>query len=340
MIIIRPINKNDAEKFIEFAFHAGMGMSSMPKNREKLLNTVIHASHSFEKEVEQPGDEHYLFVLEDLNSGKVEGTCGITAKTALSHPLYFYRLETIERMNTLSNLSQKIPILRLVHYYDMPSEIGSLYLSPECRHEGFGRLLSLSRFLFMASFFKRFDKMVFAVMRGYFEENGICPFWEGIGRHFCDVDFAEIEHLQEHDKLDISTLLPHYPIISTLLPIEVQNSIGMIQRDSVPALNMLVQEGFYLTDEIDVLDGGPKIEAEVENLRTVKSSIADFVDEITNEPVKGEQYILCNSRLDFRACYAEIRLKGKSGVCISKEVAEALQLKVGDPVRYVTKQGV
>jgi arginine N-succinyltransferase len=185
MMIIRPITANDTEAFIRIAFEASMGITSMPKNEEILLQKVELSLQSFAKDVKEAGNELYLFVLEDTQTNTIGGTCGIVAKTTMSEPpLYFYRIESMQQHPPFVPTAKEIPFMRIVRYYETPTEICSLYLSPNFRQKGQGRLLSLSRFLFMASFPERFDKMVFAEMRGYIDKNDASPFWEGIApRH-------------------------------------------------------------------------------------------------------------------------------------------------------------
>lgn len=337
MHIIRPITKKDTERFVEIAFHAGIGMTSMPKNRPVLMKRVDDAVEAFSKNVNQPGMENYLFVMEDLATGNIGGTCGITAKNG-PNPLFFYRLETIQTTNNIAPAPQSLRIMRPVHYYDYPSEIGSLYLLPDFRHSGLGRLLSLSRFLFMAAYPYRFDKMVFAEMRGYIDKNNTSPFWEGIGRHFLDMDFEAIMHMRDEEFLNVASALPIYPIYIDLLSKEAQESLGKIHFNTQAALNMLIQEGFQLSEEIDVFDGGPKIEAEISEIRTVRESAVDRVAEITTLDIHSPRHIVSNNTLNFRACYSPLG-EGKDGLIIPAAVAEALQLQVGDDVRYVLSTG-
>lgn len=334
MIIIRPININDKEAFITFAFTAGLGMTSMPKNQTLLEKKVADAEQAFSKKVLQAGNEEYLFVMQDLTTGEIGGTCGINAKTGTTQPKYFYRIQTEVKESSMHPARQQIPTMSAVCYRDAPSEICSLYLLPEFRREGLGRLLSLSRFLFAAAHPQRFDEIIYAEMRGFVDKNQNCPFWEGIGRHFLDIDFDELMRLRDLGSFDVSQVLPKHPIYISLLPTEVQEVIGKIHSNTWPAFNILTQEGFYLTDEIDVFDAGPRIEAETKEIRTIKTCSVDTVTEITRNPIESPKYLLSNNRLDFRACYSTI-LKVSKGVTISVEAAEALHLNIGDTVRYV-----
>lgn len=340
MYVIRPITQNDAEAFIEIGYAASIGMTSMPRNRALLQERVSQSERAFAKQILQPEDEKYLFVLENTDTGTIGGTCAIIAKEKREEPLFYYRLEeTTQQSAYPSATPQKVPIMRVVHYYDSPSEICSLYLIPECRGGGNGRLLSLSRFLFIAAFPNRFDNMICANMRGYIDENNVSPFWEGIGRHFLDMEFETLMNLRDEDAINIASALPSFPIYIGLLPKDIQESIGKTHAETHPALNMLMQEGFQLTEELDVFDGGPLIEAETKEIRSVKESIVDHVAEISDRPIEGSRYILSNNRLNFRACFAVIQHKGHQGISITAETAEALQVRVGDPIRYIKPIG-
>lgn len=333
MIVVRPICHRDREDFINFSFTAGIGMTSMPKHREILEKKIIESEKAFAKDVQQPGNENYLFVLEDLSTKTIGGTCGINAKTGVDQPKYFFHIENELEHPPLSNIPN-IPVMRGICHREAPSEICSLYLLPEFRKEGLGRLLSLSRFLFAAAHLHRFDTTIYAEMRGFVDKNQNCPFWEGIGRHFLDLDYVSLMRQRDLGNFDVVQIVPKYPIYISLLPKEVQEVIGKIHTNTWPAYHMLTEEGFYLTDDIDIFDAGPKIEAETKEIRTIKTSCMGTVAEITRNPVESIRYIISNHRLDFRACYSTLQ-KGGKGICLPAESAEALQVKVGDIVRYV-----
>lgn len=333
MIVVRPICYNDTEDFIKFSFHAGLGMTSMPKDREILKKKVIDSEKAFATEIQQPGNESYLFVLEDLATKDLGGSCGINGKTGEDQPKYFFSIEKDFDDPPPSNRPNN-PLLRGKCYREAPSEICSLYLLPEFRKEGLGRLLSLSRFLFVAAHPHRFDTFIYAEMRGFTDKNQNSPFWEGIGRHFLDLDYAELVRQRDLGNFDVAQVVPKNPIYIPLLPKEVQEVIGKIHTNTWPAYHMLMDEGFYLTNEIDVFDGGPKIEAKTQEIRTVKFSSVDTLAEITRNPIESLRYIVSNDRIDFRACYSTLQ-KGSKGIYLPVESAEALKLKVGDTLRYV-----
>ena len=96
MMIIRPITEKDTEAFIKMAFTAGIGMTSMPKNREILEKRVNESIKAFAKATPSPDAGIYLFVLEDLKTGEIGGICGIASQTGRQFPIPFYRIKKHE----------------------------------------------------------------------------------------------------------------------------------------------------------------------------------------------------------------------------------------------------
>lgn len=336
MIIIRPIAQKDLESFIQMAFTAGIGMTSMPKNRDLLEKRVKESIEAFHAQVSSPGNENYLFVLEDLETGSIGGTCGITAMTGKNSPLSFYRKKKLEQHKCPDSIIKIVPTLHVVHYKDYWSEIGSLYLTAKFRHSGLGRLLSLSRFLFIAQYPEKFDSMIFAEMRGYLDQNQISSFWEGIGQHFVETKFETLMHLRDEGIVDLSEALPSHPIYIELLPKNVQESIGKVHDETNAALKMLIDEGFSLSYDIDVCDGGPKIEIETKKIRSIKESKTVAIATFTDEPLVTAPFIISNNKLNFKACLSPIQITSNGEAVIPYETAKALELDIGDIIRYVS----
>lgn len=336
MIIIRPITVNDKEAFIEIAFEAGIGMTSMPTNRALLEKRIIDSQKAFADGPLPSNRGTYLFVMEDLITGKIVGTCGIASKTGKQTPISFYRIQNQEQHNSIGLPTKNVPAFHVVHHTNYWSEIGSLFLKKDYRHSGLGRLLSLSRFLFIAAFPGHFDTKIFALMRGNIGDDHVSLFWEGVGKKFVDTSFQTLMELRNEGVHDLSQSLPKYPIYIELLPIEIQESIGKIHFETSAALKMLLDEGFSFSGEFDICDGGPKIEAETVNIRSVASSCTGTIEEIKTELTNKDPFIISNNRLDFRACLSPLEITSSDGIVISQSTAEALQVNIGDTIRYVS----
>ncbi len=336
MHIIRPITLADIDSFETFALTSSTGITNLPKPRHLQMKKILTSIESFHKQVEKPQLETYIFVMEETTTGELGGTSSIIAKTGMAHPHYFYRIETLHPRSDTLELPKEMKLLWAVKHIDGPSEIASIYVLPSFRKSGLGRLLSLSRFLFISNFPERFEENIAAEMRGVIDKLHCAPFWECVGRHFYDVEFDDIMHLQYCEADFIQDVLPKHPIYVDLLPFEAQEAIGNVHIDTKPALHMLENEGFTFTNEVDLFDGGPKITAKKSEIRSIKKSAlatVHIIDELTHE---SSQLILSNTSISFRACYGKVQFIEKDLIVVPEDIAKALDVKKGDLIRYVS----
>jgi arginine N-succinyltransferase len=335
MYVIRPITLDDFETYAKFAFAARLGMASMPKNREELKKNIQSSLNAFSFSSNSSENRFYLFVLENVATKEIGGTCGIFTKIGVDPVYYYYRGENLHQKpyNQLP-IPQEMKILKAVALTEGLTEICSLYLALQFRKEGLGRLLSLSRFLFMASFPENFNDTIIAEMRGFIDQNNKTPFWDHLGRHFLDLDYAEVQHIKDYGRQFIPYVLPQYPIYVDMLPEEAKNMIGRVHENTRPALKILEQEGFVMTQDYDVFDGGPVIKANKNSIRTIKECVRNFVSGMTSQPIESEKYIVSNGKLSFRCCYSNLSMTKDQGVVIPKETADALLLQEGDPISF------
>ena len=336
MIVIRPMTRKDLNIFTEFSFESLLGITNLPRDRDKLQDKIVHSETCFRQTIEQPGLEEYYFVLEDLTTGRIGGTCAILVQSAQSRS-HFYSIETFKTEAKHISAPKEMKVLKVESNPPHSSEVCALYLQPSFRHSGQGRLLSLSRFLFIAAHRQRFEKKIIANLRGYIDQRQISPFWQAIGRHFCNLSFVELMALLDQDHTFISEILPKYPLYIDLLPEEAKEFIGKIHDGSKPAYQMLLQEGFSFNQEIDIFDGGPLLIASTSQIRTIKNSAVVTVN-LTSDALSEEmEYILSNERtIDYRACFGKLQFISKTEALINDEVAHALLIHQGDKVRYVT----
>ncbi|MBI4962903.1 MAG: arginine N-succinyltransferase [Desulfomonile tiedjei] len=334
MFVVRPVNMEDLDRLTELATKAHFGLTSLPKDRDLLQKKIAESVHSFSKSLEEPKGEIYLFVLEDLDSHAVVGTSCIVSKVGGFQPFYAYRIQSCIHASESLGIRKEIPSLHLVTEHSGPSEIGGLFLAPEYRKHGNGRLLSLFRFLFMTEFSRCFEESVIAEMRGVVDERGFSPFWEALGRHFFDMDYPRADHLSAADKRFIADLMPTCPIYIPLLPKSAQDVIGQVHENTKPALKLLQDEGFALTGMIDIFEAGPIVICRLEHIRIVKESTIDAVAEISSNEAEKAGFIIANTRKDFRACAGNVEKLSGGGLRIERQAAGALKLKIGDRVRF------
>lgn len=332
MVIVRPVRLDDFDKVLALAQQAHFGLTNLPKEPEFLRKRVSASVQSFATAIEKPRGELYMLVMEDLATGVIIGTSSIISKIGGFEPFYAYRIETCVHESEMLKVRKMVQTLHLVAEHSGPSEIGGLFLAPDHRKHGNGRLLSLSRFLFMANHPTRFEPMVIAEMRGVLDDKGQSPFWEAIGRHFFDIDYPDADRLCLVDKRFIAELMPTCPIYVPLLPKTARDVIGQVHEKTKPALKMLRDEGFESSEMVDIFEAGPIIHCKLEQVRIVKESRTATVTEIAAEPFQSVPFLVITAGLDFRACVgaAEHSLEG---VRLTAETALALDLKLYDSVR-------
>ena len=334
MVLIRPVIAADLDQLEALAALTGVGLTTLPQNRQYLANRIRHSQRAIESIPDKPGGESYLFVMEDLATRKIIGTSGIVSKVGGFEPFYSYAIEKTRFHSDVISVNKEVPLLKLHEQHDGPAEIGTLFLHPDFRHGGNGRLLQLVRFLFMAEHPDAFEKTVVSEMRGMSDEQGHSPFWDAIGRHFFDIDFRRADYLSIVNKRFIADLMPRHPIYIPLLPAEAQQVIGVPHEQSKAAVKNLEAEGFRFANQVDIFDAGPVYSCEREKIRTIRESRCGVVKEI-DEKVESERMIIATSGKEFRAVQGQVQVCD-DGVRLSGEIADALEIQVGRSVRFAT----
>ena len=332
MKVIRPIHLDDLDRFEEIVFQSSIGLTSLPKDRNQLYDRIVDSNEAFDEKKVDPHHFLYVFVMEDLETNVLIGTCGIKAKTAVTEPMYSYRIETLDNLSPLEHIPKTLKVLSPMEHHHGPSEVCGLFLDPNCRKSNLGYLLSYSRFLFMANHPRRFTDTVIAEMRGHFDENNESLFWNRVGRNFYDVSYKVAVQKKIESSSCIPDFIPKHPIYIGLLPKEVQEVIGRTHQHTEAAISLLQKIGFSLTDEVDIFDAGPKITAQLHDLTPVKESCVNQVAG-TSDDLPEEKWIIANTRLDYRACIGSVQ-PTPGGIMIQNQVCEALDIDIGDDVRY------
>ncbi|MDM1729226.1 arginine N-succinyltransferase, partial [Escherichia coli] len=163
----------------------------------------------------------------------------------------------------------------------------TLFLDPDWRKEGNGYLLSKSRFMFMAAFRDKFNDKVVAEMRGVIDEHGYSPFWQSLGKRFFSMDFSRADFLcGTGQKAFIAELMPKHPIYTHFLSQEAQDVIGQVHPQTAPARAVLEKEGFRYRNYIDIFDGGPTLECDIDRVRAIRKS--RLVEVAEGQPAQGD----------------------------------------------------
>jgi arginine N-succinyltransferase len=336
MFIIRPIQSKDLDGLMELLENSGHGLTSLPRDPEVLKKRIRNSERSFEHREEVPQGEDYLFVMEELFTGKIVGVCAIISKIGGFQPYYFYRVEKTHHESKLIHVKNDITSLHFHFIHNGPAEICSLYLHPEFRNSQNGRFLSLSRFLFIAENRKYFEDQVIAEMRGMVNDSGHSPFWDAVGKNFFKMDFPTADYLYVKNKRFIEELMPKYPIIANLLPEEAHYVIGKVHPNTEPAKRILEQEGFHFSGLVGIFEPGPVLIADLDNIRSIKESVVGEIKEISDKAFKSEIFIISRMSTNFRAALGGVVKLKSGGYKISGVTAAALKLRLGDKIRFVS----
>ena len=337
---VRPAIAEDVGALLELASKAGKGLSNLPPDLKTLAAQVEQSSAQFATDIKAPDDERYIFVLEDVESGEVIGTSSIFSAVGKIYGFYSYKLGKL--IHTSSGLNQRaeFDVLHLANDFTGESEVGGLFLDPDARRGGAGRLIAQARYLFIAAFRKRFSEKMVAELRGWLNEAGESPFWNALGARFFGVNFEDADlHYAIHGSRFIADLQPKHPIYVQLLPEAAQAAIGRPHDDSVPAYNMLLKEGYRYDGYVDVFDAGPTLSAFTDDLHTVRGTCAGVV--ASNSAETGALALLCaGGAQDFRACYGYAVETG-DGIAISEKTKQLLKVGAGDAVWWrILDQGI
>ncbi len=326
--IIRPAGLSDLPSLTRFAKHSGYGITSLPNNSVELEKKLRDSERSFREELYYPKHETYIFALEFEK--KVVGTSGIVSRIGVSEPFFAYHLLYEHLKCPHLNIDRKAPLLHVIRARKKPTEIGTLFLESTFRKKNWGKLLSFSRFLFIAQFKQRFASTVVAEMRGI-NHNGFSPFWEAVGRPFFQIDFPHADLIRTETHACLEELFPKHPIYVDLLPQEVQQVIGEIHPDTEPARTLLYKQGFKMSHYVDLFDAGPHLYAPTDQIDAVRHSITTTAH--IKHHTASTWAILCNTHLNFRATLAPLSIEADH-VLIDPQLADALEITSGAPLRY------
>ena len=335
-MLLRPATLNDQDAVLELAKQAGFGMTSLPPDKEVLAEKITNSVASFAGKNDKKKQDTFFFVLEDPEKqGRIVGTCGIKAHIGLSQPFYSYKLTTITQASQQLDVFSKHTILQVTNDLTGMSEIGSLFLLPEYRRDRIGKLLSLSRFMFIAAHPEHFADQVIAEMRGVHDADGNAPFYNAVARHFFQMTFTEADYINAtQGNQFINDLMPKYPIYLELLPKAAQKVVGKPNPASEAAMVMLERQGFKFSGYVDIFDGGPTLVVEKSAIRTLRESSHATVAGIEEMRENDTKMMVSNDGFaEFRCAFGRIRQVSPTEIILSHRLQSRLGVKIGDKIR-------
>lgn len=333
MLFIRPAGPADIDAMMELAVLSGPGFTSLPEDEATLAERLQLSAASFAGEV-APAEAWYTLMLENSDSGRIEGLAGVRAAVGLKRPHFSFRVVTLAQYSSATATRFDHRALVLVNECGGWTEVGSLFLRPEARAGGAGSLLARSRYMLIGAEPLRFSETVMAELRGWFEEDGTTsPFWEGVASKFYRLPFTEADRMvMSTDGQFILDLAPRHPIYVELIDQAACDAIGRCHRDGEAAMAMLRREGFSPSGLIDIFDGGPTVTAPRDAIATVRNGrilgvvVADRVE-------AGEPALLSTAHIaGFRALRADVSV-ADGQVVVDRLSADLLGVGAGDRIR-------
>jgi arginine N-succinyltransferase len=216
-----------------------------------------------------------VFVLEDPRSGRVLGTSMVIAQHGTyDSPCTFFDVSEREHYSSTLERHFRHKVLSIGYHFDGPTEIGGLILLPKYRGhaESLGKLLSYSRFLFIAMHRIVFRDQIISELLPPLEPDGTSRLWNHFGKNFTGLTYSEADLLSKENKEFIRALFPHTLIYTSLFPDEVRAVIGAVGPETRGVEKMLRRIGFEYAHQIDPFDGGPHFIAETDRVTLVRDA--------------------------------------------------------------------
>lgn len=336
-VLIRPISEHDLSALLQIAKQVGPGFTSLPNNEAFLRSRIEQSLQTF-KNPEVVAQRLFFWVMEDVATKKVVGTCALESMAGNGVPFYCFKVSDIVQSNEAVKRYKKHQVLFLVNDYQNASVYCTLYMDPNFRKKGRGELLSRTRGLFISEFPQLFSDLFIAEMRGISSATGISPFFEALEKTFLDLDFPKADYLRTVEgRQFMADLLPKFPIYVEMLPEAARSVIAKVHPDTEHALRFLKREGFSYRDYVDVLDAGAIVENKRNDIRTVKESIICKIKNIIdNEKIKEDEtvsYMVSNRSLNFKTTIGQISFVSANEIELDNQAATLLDVKVQETVR-------
>jgi len=103
MLIVRPAGSADLASLMELAILSGRGFTSLPEDEATLLNRLSLSEASFAGTI-APREAWYTLMLEDSESGRIEGIAGVRAAVGVNRPHFSFRVMTLAQFSSAINM--------------------------------------------------------------------------------------------------------------------------------------------------------------------------------------------------------------------------------------------
>jgi arginine N-succinyltransferase len=334
---VRPARNDDFQAIYEMAKLTGGGFTNLPADKGTLVAKLARSEQAFASEAGNPDGDLFVFVLENVDTGQIRGTCQVFSRVGMVEPFYSYRISTMTQTSPELGKTFRAEMLSLCTDFEGSSEVGGLFLHPNERAGGLGVLLARSRYLFIKLHRARFADEVLAELRGVIDEAGGSPFWDAIAGRFFGMNFQEADSFNgAHGTRFIADLMPKTPIYTAMLPESARAVMSVPHPSGRAAMRMLEQEGFTGEGYIDIFDGGPTMSAKTNDIRTIRESQALIVERIEEEaPGARKMMLAAGERRAFACGYGHVAIGEDGKAVLDRAAASLLRVGPGDSLLAV-----
>ena len=328
---VRAARDDDFQAIYEMAKLTGGGFTNLPPDRGALVAKLAQSADAFARVADPAVGDLFLFVLENVATGQIRGTCQIFSRVGMQQPFYSYRISTLSQTSRELGRTFKAEMLSLCTDFEGSSEVGGLFLHPGERAGGLGLLIARSRYLFIKLHRERFADRVIAELRGVIDEAGGSPFWDAIAGRFFGMSFQEADEFNaSHGTQFIADLMPKTPIYTAMLPESARQVLGVPHPSGRAAMKMLEGEGFTADGYVDIFDGGPTMSVATDRIRTIRES-REFALSETVEAREANNALIAAGRLEnFAACYGSLHTGQSTAAALDAQSAALLGIAPGE----------
>ena len=339
--IIRPANMDDVQPIYEMAKRTGGGFTNLPPDRKALVAKLEKSAGGFSRPDDTVSDDLYVFVLQNMETGDVRGTCQIFGHVGQKWPFYSYRIGALTQHSVELERTFRADILNLSTDLEGTSEVGGLFLHPGERAGGLGLLIARSRYIFIRNHRARFADRTLAELRGVIDEAGGSPFWDGVAGRFFGMSFQEADEFNaKFGNQFIADLMPKHPVYIAMLSEAARHVIGLPHPSGRAAMRMLEEEGFAWENYVDIFDGGPTMTVRTDQIRSIReardSAIVKISDSQSSQKSAEKMLVSSGRMADFRTAYGWVEMRD-GGIALDSTSAKALGVDIGDSVTHVAR---
>ncbi|HXH00230.1 MAG TPA: arginine N-succinyltransferase [Sphingomicrobium sp.] len=339
---IRAARPDDGRALYDLAKMTGGGFTNLPADRQTLEAKLESSTAGYSRSGEAPANDLYLFMLENVATKAIRGTCQVFGQVGADRPFYSYRISTLTQKSEELGRIFRNQTLSLTTDLEGSSEVGGLFLHPHERAGGLGMLLARSRYLFIKQHRPRFGARVIAELRGVMDQAGNSPFWDALAGRFFGMSFPEADEFNAvHGTQFIADLMPKTPIYMSMLPESARAVMGQPHPTGRAALRMLEQEGFQWDCFIDIFDGGPTVTVATDAIKTVREAewlrVAGPSDAAPAPDVRAMMMLASGTYSEFVACYGRVVRTEQNELLLDPATMDMLNVESGDRVLAVAR---